>query len=107
MKSCNGCPINITSEEGEQNNNYGCLADFNQAMKWHEDTGKVWACHEKPTTPCKGLLILAKEKGNPIKITKNTVLITESMTIEEIYEKTTNPPEAEEEAKKNRTRSLG
>lgn len=88
MKHCNGCPIDIHTEEGETVSNYGCLPCFKDALTWFQDTGKVWACHEKPSEPCIGFLKLCKKKNIKISVNKNTVLITEETTIEQIYEHT-------------------
>jgi hypothetical protein len=83
---CNGCPINIISEEGENISNYGCLPCYSEAIKWYKDTGKVWACHENPAKPCLGFLTLAKKYGEKVSVNKDTVLINEQTTLEEIYE---------------------
>jgi hypothetical protein len=85
-KHCNGCPINIHTEEGEIVSNYGCLPCYADVIKWYNDTGKVWACHEQPDKPCIGFLKLAKQKGIIVSVNKNTKLITDGMTIKEIYE---------------------
>jgi hypothetical protein len=85
-KHCNGCPINIHTEEGEKISNYGCLPSYGDVIKWYEETGKVWACHENNNNPCLGFLKLAKEKGKVVSVNRNTVLITENMTLEQIYE---------------------
>lgn len=82
MKKCNGCPILPRSEEAEQILNYGCLTDWPEAKKWYLETGKTWACHSNPTKPCVGLLIRLKKENIPIKVNE---LITESMTLEDIY----------------------
>ena len=85
-KNCKGCPISDQPTElGEQISNYGCLPDFRDARKWYEETGKVWACHEQNTKPCRGFLNRMKINGQPIKITASTQLITESMSLEDIY----------------------
>lgn len=84
---CQGCPINIHTEYGEKISDYGCLPCFSDVLKWYQDTGKVWACHEMNTKPCTGFLKICKEKGIKISIDKNTKLITESMTLEQIYKK--------------------
>ncbi len=88
MKHCDGCPIDIHTEQGEIISNYGCLASFKEALTWYQDTGKVWACHEQPDKPCIGFLQLCKEKNIPISVNKNTILITEQTTLEQIYEHT-------------------
>lgn len=85
MKSCHGCPINITTEEGDVISSYGCLPAYADAIKWYKETGKVWACHEKPETPCKGFLIRAKYYNEKVSVNKDTILITEETTLEEIY----------------------
>lgn len=85
LKHCCGCPINIHTEEGETISNYGCLPCYGDVIKWYKETGKVWACHEQPSKPCFGFLKLAKEKGERITVNKGTELITEQMTLEEIY----------------------
>lgn len=82
---CNGCPVDIHTEKGEMANNYGCLPDYSQALKWYKDTGKVWSCHEDNTKPCIGFLKLAKKYGEKVSVNRNTVLITEQMPLEEIY----------------------
>lgn len=82
--SCYGCPINVTSDKGDMNGNM-CLPSYGEAIKWYKDTGKVWACHMNPTKPCLGFLIVAKEQGKRVSVNKNTVLITESTSLEEIY----------------------
>jgi hypothetical protein len=86
MKSCKGCPINITTDEGERADSYGCLPCYGDALKWYNETGKVWACHANNTKPCSGFIIVAKKYGIDIKVDENTVLITEQTTLEEIYE---------------------
>lgn len=85
-KHCNGCPILIHTLQGEIVSNYGCLPCYSEVLKWYKDTGKVWACHENPTKPCTGFLKSAKKKGENVVVTKDTMLITELMTIEEIYD---------------------
>jgi hypothetical protein len=85
-KHCHGCPINIHTEYGEKISNYGCLPCYADVIKWYKETKKVWACHENPTKPCVGFLKLAKEKGEKVIVNKNTVLITEQTTLDEIYE---------------------
>jgi hypothetical protein len=86
-EGCDGCPINIHTEEGENISNHGCLPCYSEAIKWYKETGKVWSCHENNTSPCIGFLKLAKEKGERVSVNKNTRLITERMTLEEIYQK--------------------
>lgn len=71
---CNGCPINIQSEEGELINSYGCLPCYADTIKWYKDTGKVWACHEDTSKPCIGFLKLAKSKGEKVSVNRNTIL---------------------------------
>ena len=83
--SCKSCPINITTEEGEYANSVGCLPSYGDAIKWYKETGKVWACHANNTMPCTGFLIIARDYNENIVIDENTVLITESTTLEEIY----------------------
>ncbi len=85
---CEGCPIDIHTEKGEEISNYGCLPCYADAIKWYKETGKVWACHEHSTKPCIGFLLLAKEKGEKVSVNKKTILITEKTTLEEIYENT-------------------
>ena len=58
-----------------------CYADV---IKWWRETGKVWACHSNPSRPCVGFLQLDKEKG--LVVNRNTVLITEGFTLEQIYD---------------------
>lgn len=84
-RSCKGCPINITTEEGDYANAIGCLPSYADVMKWYLDTGKVWACHEVPTSPCKGLLIINKQRNIPMSVNQNTILITDTQTLDEIY----------------------
>lgn len=57
----------------------GCLPSLYEAKKWHDETGKVWVCHDNPKRPCEGLVKLGgiDPTGKP--------LITEGMTLEEIY----------------------
>ncbi len=84
--SCYGCPINITTEHGEYANNVGCLPSYADIIKWYKETGKVWGCHETAgKTPCLGFLKIAKGYGEHISVNKNTILITESCTLEDIY----------------------
>lgn len=85
LKHCDGCPIDIHTEYGEQVSNYGCLPCYGDAIKWYKETGKFWSCHEDNTKPCIGFLKLAKEKGERISVNRNTILITEQDTIEDIY----------------------
>ncbi|MES2287298.1 MAG: hypothetical protein V4547_16520 [Bacteroidota bacterium] len=85
LKSCKGCPINITTEQGEKNSEY-CLPSYGDAVKWFQETGKVWACHANPKKACDGFLIRAKYYGIEIPIDEKTVLITEQTTLEQIYE---------------------
>ena len=85
LKHCNGCPVNIQSEEGATINDYSCLPCWADAIKWYKETGKVWACHENPKSPCIGFLKLAKQKGEHVSVNRNTILITENTTIEQIY----------------------
>lgn len=80
MKKCNGCPVLVTSEEGDMNGNM-CLPSYGDVLKWYNDTGKIWACHKNPEKACVGFLIRLKIKNIP----KNVVLITEEMSIDEIY----------------------
>lgn len=86
---CKDCPIvpwGIMSKTAERIHDYGCLADFHLAKKWYAETGKVWACHDKNTTPCIGFINRMKDEGfPPVKVEEG--LITEHMTIEEIYHK--------------------
>ena len=86
MKSCKGCPINITTEHGAQADSYGCLPSYSDIIKWYRETGKLWACHEKPTKVCTGFLIRAKANKESIKVNKNLPLITEQTTLAEIYD---------------------
>lgn len=85
-KSCKCCPINITTEEGEMTANASCLPSYADALKWYQETGKVWACHSNPAKACSGFLIRAKYYGINISVNESTKLITESTTLEEIYE---------------------
>lgn len=92
MSSCCGCPINITTEHGEYANNIGCLPSYCDILKWYKDTGKVWGCHEtEGKTPCIGFLKVAKEYGVHISVNKDTVLIKESDTLDQIYERVQEP----------------
>lgn len=86
-KQCEGCPILIHTDYGEQVSSYGCLPCYADVLKWYQETGKIWACHENPEKPCTGFLKLAKSKGLKISVNKDTKLITESMDLEEIYRK--------------------
>jgi len=60
-KKCNGCPMHITTEHGEEANNSGCLPSYSEAIKWYKETGKVWACHELENKACKGFIKKAKK----------------------------------------------
>lgn len=86
VRHCDGCPIDIHHDRGDELSNYGCMPDYQQAKKWYLDTGKVWACHENNLYPCVGLLLRLKSDGIPISVNKKTILITENQTLEEIYE---------------------
>ncbi len=85
IKHCTGCPIDIHTEEGDLISNYGCLPCFADVLKWYQETGKVWACHENNFKPCVGFLKLCKEKGIKISVNKHTKLITEDDSLEYIY----------------------
>lgn len=85
LKSCKSCPINITTQEGEEADMYGCLPYYAKIMKWYEDTSKVWACHANNKKVCSGFIIRAKANGVKININENTKLITEDHTLEDIY----------------------
>ena len=74
----------ITHQEGLKADLYGCLPSFSDVFKWHEDTGKLWACHDRPDQPCMGLITRLKEKG--IEYDINSPLITEKSTLEDIYD---------------------
>ena len=82
MKKCNGCPILVTSEEGDINGNT-CLPSYSDVSKWYNETGKVWSCHEKNTQPCVGFISQSKKRG--IELNLKAELITEYSTLEEIY----------------------
>lgn len=75
LKHCEGCPVCIHTDYGAYVDSLGCLPNFREAMEMYRNTGKVWACHEKPTVPCVGFLILAKEAGYKISVKKG--LMTE------------------------------
>jgi hypothetical protein len=85
LRHCDGCPVEIHTEKGEEISNYGCLPCYADALKWYNETGKVWACHEEPTKPCIGFLKRAKHYKVKVSVNRNTVLITDNMTLEEIY----------------------
>lgn len=88
--SCKSCPINITTHEGEMADFYGCLPSYGDAMKWYQETGKVWACHSNNKIPCQGFLIRANEYGIDIIVTPETELITEDHTLDQIYQTSKN-----------------
>jgi hypothetical protein len=76
----------IHTMEGDMISNMGCLPCLNDVKKWYEETGKIWACHENPTLPCTGFLKQMKRLGIKVSVNKDTKLITERTTLEEIYQ---------------------
>jgi hypothetical protein len=55
-KECQACPFNIYSEEAMYANDMGCLPDYTLTLKYYEEEGLVWACHDKPDTACNGMI---------------------------------------------------
>jgi hypothetical protein len=94
MKICNckDCPVVNETENSDKAINYGCLPDRWKAIKWFNETGKLWACHSIPTKACGGLLKILIDKGENIDFSKP--LITEQTTLEEIYDGTIDSEEA-------------
>ena len=80
---CKSCPMWIDHEDGIEADNAGCLPTLADAMQWHRETGKIWACHSAHHTPCKGFLAQLDKKG--IEYDLDSPLITEQSTHEEIY----------------------
>ena len=83
-KHCKNCPAACETDEAEFAINVGCLPDFFDMFKWYQETGKVWACHDKNLCQCQGFVEMAKDYKK-IDIPENTPLITEDHTLEEIY----------------------
>ena len=86
MKHCIDCPVRGRTEHAEMAVNYGCLPSYGDMEKWYNETGKVWACHDNPKKVCGGFKQILFEREN-IKLPSKPILITEEMTLEEIYNK--------------------
>lgn len=81
---CKSCPMYPETEEGMIADSYGCLPSVSDALKWKEDTGKVWSCHENTKRTCGGIVRIMDKRG--ISIPEQAILITENTSIKEIYD---------------------
>lgn len=81
---CRCCPVEPYTEEGVMADSYGCLPSTGDMLKWQQETGKVWACHNNPNKPCAGFTGVLDKNGIEWNLDKG--LITESHTLKDIYE---------------------
>ncbi len=77
--TCGSCPFEFESESALWAQAGGCLPELYDVKKWYQDSGRIWACHSEPTTPCKGAIHNLRQIFNiRVKLDKNKPLITEN-----------------------------